>query len=399
MDGASKGCARRKRTKGGIPCLARLNESKLAAGSSKGDGSEEPAPVVRRCNVVTQKQAKEWYDKATYNQRIGEGKFGETRWYDGAITPVGAYVAIKRFKDLTPLARREAEDEVCRHLQVWQNSSPECRKHLAEPAEMTFGTNPNEGTYTVQAMINEPGLRTTSLTDLFLLNRDFTDEVDAKSDWLRNMNYEDKHYVFSTFGEMLACIAEARAVHHDLHGGNVLCVTNFPKEPEDYERFARDKAELVLHWRVIDWGCAWLPGDQHTITPGNMCVAKRRGKPEWNSSFGYVSEADHTCIYDGSALDVVEELFHMFYDESGDCSSVMKEAECVTIADVAHWVREAYAAKLGLVIPAEQVVAKDQKAQEDRAVRNYRDYDEEGEEEDEEEGEEEDEEEDEEEGL
>ena len=45
--------------------------------------------------------------------------------------------------------------------------------------------------------------------------------------------------------------------------------------------------------------------------------------------------------------------------------------------------------KLGLVIPAEQVIAKDKKAQEDREDRNYCDYDEEGEEECEEEGEEE----------
>ena len=54
---------------------------------------------------------------------------------------------------------------------------------------MTFETNPNEGTYTVQAMIGEHGLRTTSLTDLFVLNRDFTDSVRAKDDWLRNMDY------------------------------------------------------------------------------------------------------------------------------------------------------------------------------------------------------------------
>ena len=255
---------------------------------------------------------------------------------------------------------------------------------------MTNQTNPNEGTYTVQAMIGEHGLRTTSLTDLFVLNRDFTDSVRAKDDWLRNMDYEGKHCVFSAFGEMLACIAEARAVHHDLHGGNVLCVTNFPEELEDYKRFARDKAELVLHWRVIDWGSAWVYGDEHTIAPGSMCVAKRQGNPQWNSSFGYVSEADQSCVYDGSALDVVEELFHMFYDESGDCSHAINEAECVTVADVVHWVREAYAAKLGLVIPAEQVIAKDKKAQEDREDRNYGDYDEESEEEeDEEEGEDE----------
>ena len=34
----------------------------------------------------------------------------------------------------------------------------------------------------------------------------------------------------------------------------------------------------------------------------------------------------------------------MFYDESGDCSHAINEAECVTVADVVHWVREAYAA-------------------------------------------------------
>ena len=61
------------------------------------------------------------------SQRIGEGKFGETRWYNGAITPIGNYVAIKRFKDLTPTGRREAEDEANYHLQVWQNSSCEAQ--------------------------------------------------------------------------------------------------------------------------------------------------------------------------------------------------------------------------------------------------------------------------------
>ena len=70
----------------------------------------------------------------------------------------------------------------------------------------------------------------------------------------------------------------------------MLCVTNFPEELEDYKRFARDKAELVLHWRVIDWGSAWVYGDEHTIAPGSVMRCKRQGNPQWNSSFGYVSK-------------------------------------------------------------------------------------------------------------
>ena len=85
--------------------------------------------MVQKTNVVTQKQAKEWYDKATCSQRIGEGKFGETRWYNGAITPIGNYVAIKRFKDLTPTGRRGKTRRITTY---------KCGKTPAASAESTW---------------------------------------------------------------------------------------------------------------------------------------------------------------------------------------------------------------------------------------------------------------------
>ena len=128
MDGASKG-APGEANKGRLR-LARLNESKLAAGSSRATAARSPRPWCKDQRRHA-KAGQEWYDKATCSQRIGEGKFGETRWYNDAITPIGNYVAIKRFKDLTPTGRQEAKDEAEYHK--CGKTQLQCQ-HLAEPA-------------------------------------------------------------------------------------------------------------------------------------------------------------------------------------------------------------------------------------------------------------------------
>jgi len=379
-----------KRKKGRLPCLTRLNESKLAPGASKGADGEEPAPAVQKTNIVTQKQAKEWYNKATSKNRIGEGAFGETRSYSG-MTPIGTHVAIKRFSDITQIGRDMAEAEACSHMQVWLNSSEECQKHFAQPAEMEFETDPNEGSYTVQALVYDPSLRTMTFNNLLLDNQHLA-RVNRDKNWLHKLDYDDKFKFCDDYGTMLGCIAKARAVHQDLHGGNVLCVTNFPEDLSEYRQYICDKTELVLRWYVIDWGRAQVYGQQHTKEGDSICTGREGGEVTWQSKFGWKSAADHLCIYDGTTVNVPGDLFELFFDDQQDCDDADDRTECITIADVVHWVREAYAHKLGLTIPEAQNEAVKAQAKKDRDVRNYISDDEgeeEGEEEEEEEGEEE----------
>ena len=317
--------------------------SKLAPGSSTG-GDEPNVCAVPKTEQVTQKQAKEWYDNATHENQIGEGAHGDTRSYI-CNTPIGNHVVIKRFTGTSPGdffgARYNAKREADSHMQVWQNCSEECRKHLAKPAEMVFETDRSEGSYTVQALVYAPGLRTMAFTDLLMNNNHFALALDNDwNNWLHNLDYDEKFRFCANYGKMLGCIAEARAVHRDLHGGNVLCVTNFPKDLSGYRECIDGKKKLVLNWRVIDWGTAEVYDDQHQRKGDTICMGDDRDPLTWRSSFGYVRAADNTCIFDVTATEVAEELFELFFQSPQDCGDAVDRAGCVTVADVVHWVRE-----------------------------------------------------------
>lgn len=366
-----------------LPPLSGLDCSKLTPEAKR---QKAPADAADAAGApvtgwtVTQAQAKQWFEDAGPGSEIGSGAYGETR----KAQACDRWVVVKKFTDPNPYkGREEAKTEVSQHLAVWKNSAPECRQYMSEPAIMKFERKVDRGTYTVQSLIQHPDMvlmRTSDLRDK---------DLDPARRILPQLPLENKVKICKAYGAMRACIAQAGVLHQDLHTGNVVCLTTYPVNDEDLPAYLdqgvlkeEKKENIVIHWRVVDWGVAetfnrktpeqddaeicWVPRN-----PANMMG------PTDDAKFGVRNKENECKVEDQDWIP--RTLFVMFFHErwgpggtDNHCRNATTEGECVTPSDVYRWVREGFAEALSKTVPADLKQATEDRAQTIRRLRGFR---------------------------
>ena len=370
-----------------LPPLSGLDCSKLTPEAKRQKAPDDAADADDADDApvtgwtVTQAQAKQWFEDAGPGGLLGLGAYGETRKHQ---LPGGRWVVVKRFTDANPCkGRKEAKIEVKRHLAVWTNSAQECRQYMSEPAIMRFEREVDRGTYTVQSLIQDPGMvlmRTSHLRDVDLL---------PARRILPQLLLENKVEICKAYGAMRACIAQAGVLHQDLHTGNVVCLTTYPVNDADLPAYLDNgvlkeemKPDIVIAWRVVDWGVA------ETFNPktpeqddAEICWVPRNPDnttgPTDDAKFGVRDKAGE-CKAEKQDW-IPRTLFRMFFFErwgptgqDKNCRNATTESECVTPSDVYRWVREGFAEALGKTVPADLEKATEDRAQAVRRLRGFR---------------------------
>jgi len=348
-----------------LKCAKLSPEQKRQKAAAAADGAGAASSAEWK---VTQAEAKAWFVAAGEANTIGQGAYGETRKY---LLPSGRWVVVKEFIAIGGFGREGAQREAKAHLAVWRRSDELCRQCMAEPAAMSFETNPNEGSYTVQSLIRADGMTLQTFEEL----RD-TDLESASRLLMHQMSTEKKIDICKAYGAMRACIAKAHTTHDDLHSGNVLCLTNYPMDDAQLPLYAENKDAIVIEWRVVDWGKAVVydepgldPDAQELCWHSADCT--KTHDATYNAGYGYV-DGDEDCIVEAQDQ-IPTQLYPLLFEEDSDCSQAKTAKDCVTVADVFRWVREGFANALNKRIPADLAAATERKAREDRAERKFPD--------------------------
>ena len=243
--------------------------------------------------VVTQKEAKAWFDRADAVE-LGHGANGIVKALVlDEESPVGRVVAIKRsfvegdekesqFQHIDDVVRgafqprgdvlANAKHEVEHHLLVYDElrCDPACVKWIAQPAAMEWEelTNDN-GVFMVQELVydkacaqNDPTKWEDCRSVTFMSVKDVDLEAanDKKLYYLMGTDEaadERKKEFCRDYGRILACLARAKILHADVHDENLMVFTNYTKGK------APSKGEAYLRWAgIIDWGLAeQVPGE------------------------------------------------------------------------------------------------------------------------------------------
>lgn len=344
---------------------------------SSGDGSS-PRPAQRRRAAqslasalgreapVSQERAKEWFYDANA-RRLGCGAFGATRVLKHP--PSGMDIVIKKVTDdggidefcdtegekkdewgesdenMGAMFREWAQKEYDAHIEAWDRFSrdPPCAEFLAEPAKMTFETDPSAGSYLVQAYASVAGLKTMALPAFGRL-------LEAPG---RRLHKNDKLQIAHSFGKLLGCLANARMLHKDMNEQNVLLLNNL----EDAEA-----SEFRFAWRLIDWG-----GGEPVaaLTPGRaieMCFDAPEPGDALIPGFRLVDDPSGTCHHEHEGrYGVVKALHEMLRGDD--------ETERLQFVEVVEWVRGGYVAQTRLAVPPSVVAAAMQRLDAERAAR------------------------------
>lgn len=323
------------------------------------NGDTSGARKKQRASVVSQEQAAKWFEVGTV---LGEGAYGEARTckveeeWKHALGPVVVVKKMHEEDDANEfdlmMTRAVAVREHAAHDKAWKRMPLECKRYLAEPAEMTFGIrdasgnftsgDPKNGSYLVQSLVGLPGLTTMSFDE-------FNGLVHAATAMGNpGIDRSSKEKLARDFGDMLGCITNTRMVHNDINWLNLLVLTNWRPHTNSA---SSDGVQIEL--RLIDWGGGKAVGDANDALDEEMCHESGSWDDVPGFRFAAGDDRDSYCHHERKGL--VEEFCKLL---AGD--GVMD-------VDVADWIREAFAAKTGLRIPQ---TVKDKVAERRRTHQN-----------------------------
>ena len=342
---------------------------------------QEGAKRVRVADaVVTQQEAKEWFDSPVA-RTLGRGAHGYVKALildEKSPSAIGRAIAIKRWfvegdetrqqfaviKEIRqgvfrprPEVLRDAQHEVAQHLWAWSElmNDAGCRQWIAQPAHMEWDQLPgDDGVYAVQELVydkecardNPANWSECRAATLMSVKDADTFASDGAKLWRRigttDAHNEQKKEFCRNYGRILACLARAKILHMDAHDENLLVFTNYTEDTAE----ALDEGGAKLQWAgIIDWGIAQRVQQGEGPRPGNLLCQKGLYevgyRPRLRPSVCVAEENEEMGIADSFA-----DLLW-----GGVSCQGKDEALCGTEGLVRQCIQEGFAGALELTIP------------------------------------------------
>lgn len=361
--------------------LSMLDPAGVTPRRARSDESDEAAHRDAKCGrvadgAVTQADAKAWFDDPAADV-LGRGAHGivKARILDeGSPSTIGRAIAIKRwfvegdekqpqFQAIyeirqgvfrpRPEVLRDAQHEVAQHLQAWDllKNDRLCRKWIAQPARMDWDQVDSDGAvYAVQELVYDKeraGGDPAKWSDFrarTLMSVTETNAVAADQHQLWKKLPDDdgpKERFCEAYGEMLACLAQAKLLHNDFHNENVMVFSNYS---EDTMKTLKEGQAYIQWAGIVDWGMATqVSGNGPRRTKDQLCVPR-------SFEVGYQSGDGDTCVAESTEdVEFANDFAQLLW---GNASCQGKDPkQCGTDGRVKRLIHKGFAWALGLKMP------------------------------------------------